>query len=83
MRVSPPSACGWYASCARGVAGEFNAQREGFTFVRCVIPHPFGFYEEPRFTAYPMRTLLAGETARVQVPRYIRDNIPVGLIAEA
>jgi UDP-glucose 4-epimerase len=62
---------------------EFYAHREGFTFEKFVIPNPFGPYEEPRFTAYLMRTWLAGDTARVQTPRYVRDNIPVSLLAKA
>lgn len=64
-------------------AAEFYAEREGVTFEKFVIPHPFGPYEEPRFTAYLMKTWLAGETARVQTPRYVRDNIPVSLLAKA
>src|SRR6516165_10526659 len=64
-------------------AAEFYAGREGFTFEKFVIPHPFGPYEEPRFTAYLMKTWFAGETARVQTPRYVRDNIPVSLLAKA
>jgi nucleoside-diphosphate-sugar epimerase len=64
-------------------AAQFYADREDFTFEKFVIPNPFGPYEEPRFTAYLMKTWLAGETARVQTPRYVRDNIPVGLLAKA
>ena len=64
-------------------AAEFYAGREGFTFEKFVIPHPFGPWEEPRFTAYLMKTWLAGETARVQTPRYVRDNIHVSLLAKA
>jgi nucleoside-diphosphate-sugar epimerase len=64
-------------------AAQFYADREGFTFEKFVIPNPFGPYEEPRFTAYLMKTWLAGETARVQTPRYVRDNIPVSLLAKA
>jgi UDP-glucose 4-epimerase len=64
-------------------AAEFYAGREGFTFEKFVIPNPFGPYEEPRFSAYLMRTWLKRETARVQTPRYVRDNIPVSLLAEA
>ena len=48
-----------------------------------MIPNPFGPYEEPRFTAYLMKTWLAGETAHVQTPRYVRDNIHVSLLAKA
>jgi nucleoside-diphosphate-sugar epimerase len=64
-------------------AAEFYADRAGFTFEKFVIPNPFGLYEEPRFTAYLMKTWLAGETARVQTPRYVRDNIHVSLLAKA
>jgi nucleoside-diphosphate-sugar epimerase len=64
-------------------AAAFYAEREGFTFEKFVIPHPFGPYEEPRFTAYLMKTWQAGETARVQTPRYVRDNIHVSLLAKA
>jgi UDP-glucose 4-epimerase len=60
-----------------------DRQREGFTFEKFVIPNPFGPYEEPRFTAYLMQTWLAGETARVQTPRYVRGNIHVSLLAKA
>jgi nucleoside-diphosphate-sugar epimerase len=64
-------------------AAAFYAAREGFTFEKFVIPNPFGPHEEPRFTSYLMRTWLKGETARVQTPGYVRDNIPVSLLARA
>jgi UDP-glucose 4-epimerase len=64
-------------------AAEFYAGREGFTFEKFVIPNPFGPYEVPPFTAYLMRTWLQRETATVQTPRYVRDNIPVTLLAKA
>src|SRR6266403_755458 len=64
-------------------AAEFYADREGFIFEKFVIPNPFGPYEEPRFTAYLMKTWLAGETARIQTPRYVRDNIHASLLAKA
>jgi len=64
-------------------AAQFYADREGFTFEKFVISNPFGPYEEPRFTAYLMKTWLKGETARVQTPRYVRDNIHVSLLAKA
>src|SRR5581483_2627317 len=64
-------------------AAAFYADREGTTFEKFVIPNPFGPYEEPRFTSYLMRAWLKGETARVQTPRYVRDNVPVSLLAHA
>ena len=48
-----------------------------------MIPIPFGPYEEPRFTAYLMKTWMAGGIGRVETPRYIRDHIPVSLLARA
>ncbi|MBV9152220.1 MAG: NAD(P)-dependent oxidoreductase, partial [Alphaproteobacteria bacterium] len=64
-------------------AASFYAGREGFTFEKFVIPNPFGPYEEPRFTSYLMRCWLKREIARVQTPRYVRDNVPVSLLARA
>jgi nucleoside-diphosphate-sugar epimerase len=64
-------------------AAAFYASREGFTFEKFVIPNPFGPYEEPRFTSYLMRSWLKREVARVQTPRYVRDNVPVSLLARA
>jgi UDP-glucose 4-epimerase len=46
-----------------------------------VIPNPFGPYEEPRFTAYLMRTWKEGKPASVKTPDYLRDNIHVNLLA--
>ena len=54
-------------------AAQFYAEREG-ALEKFVIPNPFGPYEEPRFTAYLMRTWLAGETAHVQTPRYVSSK---------
>jgi len=48
-----------------------------------VIPNPFGPWEEPRFTGYLMNTWRKGETAKVQTPKYVRDNIHVDLLAGA
>jgi len=48
-----------------------------------VIPNPFGPWEEPRFTAYLMNTWRKGETAKVQTPDYVRDNIHADLLSGA
>src|SRR3984893_4748001 len=64
-------------------AAQFYADREGFTFEKFVIPNPFGPYEEPRFTAYLMKSWLAGETPNCSSPSYVRDNIHVSLLARA
>jgi UDP-glucose 4-epimerase len=48
-----------------------------------VIPNPFGPLEEPRFCSYLMRCWKAGQSAKVNTPAYVRDNIHVGLLAAA
>lgn len=48
-----------------------------------VIPNPFGPWEEPRFTAFLMKTWKEGKTAKVQTPKYVRDNIHADLLAGA
>ena len=60
----------YYAARAHVVLGKF------------VIPNPFGPYEDPRFTAYLMKTWFAGQTAEVNTPAYVRDNIHVSLLAK-
>lgn len=57
------------------------AQEKGVKVGKFVIPNPFGAYEEVRFTAYLMNRWLRGEGASVKTPLYIRDNIPVSLLA--
>lgn len=47
-----------------------------------VIPNPFGPYEEPRFTAYLIKTWASGKPASVQTPLYVRDNIHVSLLGK-
>lgn len=49
---------------------------------RFVIPNPFGPYEEPRFVSYVMRQWLQGAIAEVRYPLYVRDNIPISLLAK-
>jgi UDP-glucose 4-epimerase len=53
------------------------------SLTRFVIPHPFGPFEEPRFSAYLLREWAAGRVAHVKTPSYIRDNIHVSLLADA
>lgn len=62
---------------------QYYALRAGMRLGKFVIPNPFGPYEEPRFTAYLVRTWKAGEIATVKTPRYVRDNIHVSLLAKA
>jgi len=60
---------------------EYYAVVNEVTFGKFVIPNPFGVYEEPRFTAYLMKTWKGSKPAGVNTPAYIRDNIPVDLLA--
>ena len=55
----------------------------GFTLGKFVIPNPFGPYEEPRFCNYLIRSWIKGEVPTVRTPLYVRDNIPVDLLADA
>jgi nucleoside-diphosphate-sugar epimerase len=58
-------------------------ERAGLPSAKFVIPNPFGPHEEPRFCAYLMRSWAKGQIAQVNTPSYIRDNIPVRLLASA
>jgi nucleoside-diphosphate-sugar epimerase len=60
----------------------YHCGRAGVSLGKFVIPHPFGPYEEPRYTAYLMRTWRDGKTAVCQTPAYVRDNIHVSLLAK-
>jgi UDP-glucose 4-epimerase len=61
----------------------YHAARNGLALGKFVIANPFGPYEEPRFTAYLMKTWFAGKSAAVNTPEYVRDNIHVSLLAKA
>jgi len=56
-------------------------QSHGVPLGKFVIPNPFGPFEEPRFTAYLMKMWKEGKVAEVKTPDYVRDNIPVDLLA--
>lgn len=61
----------------------YHAARCRLHLGKLVIPNPFGPHEDPRFTAYLVRTWRAGEVAAVNTPSYVRDNIHVSLLAKA
>lgn len=48
-----------------------------------VIPNPFGPYEEFRFTSFLIKEWKEKKSAFVSMPEYVRDNIPVSLLAKA
>ena len=61
----------------------YYCARSGVRLGKFVIPNPFGPYEEPRFTAYLMKNWMDGATPSCATPAYVRDNIPVSLLAKA
>lgn len=61
----------------------YRCGQAGLSLGKFVIPNPFGPHEEARYTAYLMKTWLAGGTASCAGPRYVRDNIHVSLLAKA
>ncbi len=59
----------------------YEAELAGIHLGKFVIPNPFGVYQEPRFVQYLLSTWARGEVAKVGTPDYVRDNIPVELLA--
>lgn len=47
-----------------------------------VTPNPFGPYEEERFTSYLARQWLSDKKPIINTPLYVRDNIPISLLAK-
>jgi nucleoside-diphosphate-sugar epimerase len=69
---------------SKGVTADlvrFYCEAAGLAFGKFVIPNPFGPFEEPRFCAYLLRQWRAGQPAEIRTPAYVRDNIPVDLLA--
>lgn len=61
----------------------YYAALRGVGLGKFVIPNPFGPFEEPRFTAYLVRSWKEGKTPSVSTPAYVRDNIHVTVLAKA
>lgn len=61
----------------------FECSCREIPFGKFVVPNPFGPLEEPRFTAYLIKTWAKGETPCVKTPAYVRDNIHVSALADA
>lgn len=61
----------------------FHAREAGLALGKFVIANPFGRHEQERFCSYLVRCWAAGQTAEVRTPDYVRDNIPVDLLAQA
>lgn len=55
----------------------------GVPMGKFIIPNPIGPLEDKKFTYYLMDCWRKGEKAFVKTPLYVRDNIPVKLLAKA
>ncbi len=53
------------------------------TLQKFVIPNPFGPYEEERFTTWLVKNWAKKLCPVIKTPFYVRDNIPVSLLAKA
>jgi UDP-glucose 4-epimerase len=63
-------------------AFRMEARRAGLDLGKFVIANPFGAWEDAtRFTSYLARSWVAGGVPEVRTPRYVRDNVPVGVLA--
>jgi UDP-glucose 4-epimerase len=61
----------------------FLSETMQFNLGKFVIPNPFGPYEEPRFCNYLLQSWFKGQVPAVRTPLYVRDNVPVDLMATA
>ena len=61
---------------------EFYGMHFGMHVSKFVIPNPFGALDNPKLIDYLGREWYAGRVPRIQTPLYVRDNIPVTLMAK-
>lgn len=59
------------------------AHWEDLAFARFVVAAPFGPWEEGRLVWSLFQAWMSGRAAIVRTPAYVRDNIPVELLAQA
>lgn len=59
------------------------AEAAGLAYAKFVIPNPFGPWEERRFQRLVMTRWSRGEAVHIDQPLYVRDNVPVDLLALA
>jgi UDP-glucose 4-epimerase len=60
---------------------EFYGTHFGMHVSKFVIPNPFGPLDNPKLIDYLGREWFAGRTPCIRTPLYVRDNIPVSLLA--
>ena len=58
-------------------------EKAGLAYSKFVIPNPFGPWEERRFQRLVMTRWSKGEGAHIDQALYVRDNVPVDLMALA
>lgn len=72
---------------SKGLTSEvfrYFAEMYALQLGKFVIPNPFGAFEdENRFTSYLAKQWLQGKIAEIKYPDYVRDNIPVSLLAHS
>ena len=62
-------------------AFRWECARAGLTLGKYVLPSPVGPLEEPRFVAYLTNCWTHGKPACIQTPNYLRDQLPVTVLA--
>ena len=60
-----------------------QVEAAGLDYAKFVIPNPFGPWEEKRFQRLVMTRWSKGEAVHIDQALYVRDNIPVDLLALA
>jgi nucleoside-diphosphate-sugar epimerase len=71
------------AKAETGKALARAAEAAGLAFTKFVIPNPFGPWEERRFQRHVMSRWANGEAVHIDLPLYVRDNVPADLLALA
>jgi UDP-glucose 4-epimerase len=70
---------------SKGLTSEmfkYYSRHHQLSLGKFVVPNPFGPLEEFRFTSFLMKEWKQKKEALVSMPAYIRDNIPVSLLAK-
>ncbi len=62
---------------------KMEAERINLPIAKFVIPNPFGELEDFKFTSFLCKSWSGNKVPEVKTPLYIRDNIPVDLLAKA
>ena len=60
----------------------FYGNQSGMHVSTFIIPNPFGPLDNPKLIDYLCREWYAGRVPQIRTPLYVRDNIPVTLMAQ-